>query len=197
MNQVQAFQCEICKHIDTDSNMLQDHESECIREFEYNKKKTNAQDAARAYLDSFRGRVSSVKGLLNLIETESDSIVDSINTLEFYDTDKSAHGICHLQFEKHGFNSSNNLGQMRPTHSSPIGKNQVPQWPRENPEINYSAFEVRISYDIVRKENSVSFINILDFIGGINTGTGGSGGHTDGSYYVTFWMDDFPNGLTD
>lgn len=191
MKAITGFQCDYCNHIILDKNKMIPHESDCRDLFEYEKEKKQKQEEAAIYLDSFRGRVQSVSELLNLVEAEMDDIVDAIGTVRFYGEENQSEAINSFTFKRHGFSSVKNPEPMSMTHSAPIGKKQCPMHPN-SARVEAPAFEVEVFYQY--KTHKGMYFNLLNEIGGINTGSGGSW-NSGKHYYITLWMEDFPLGL--
>jgi hypothetical protein len=191
MKEITGFQCDYCNHILLDKNKMIPHESDCHDLFEYEKEKKQKQKESTIYLDSFRGRVQSVSELLNLIEDEMDDIVKAIGIVRFYGKENQSEAINSFTFKRHGFASVAKPELMSMTHTAPVGKNKCPWYPNEA-KVQAPAFEVEVFYQYLTHKGM--HFNLLNEIGGINTGSGGnwsSGMH----YYITLWMEDFPLGL--
>ena len=197
MKEITAYQCEICDEVLFVENTALSHESDCLAKQEYEEEKSIEQLSSLEYLDSFRGRVNSVNSLLNLIESEMPQIIDAIKITKFYGEDCQIQKTHSYTFSPHGFASANRPKNHCMTHSAPVGKKKHSMYPKGDHE-EPLAFEVEISYEY---DLGGKNFNVLDEIGGVNTGGGGSARSKINSgramhYYTTFWIEDFPNGLT-
>ncbi|WP_210499508.1 hypothetical protein [Vibrio crassostreae] len=193
MKTVTAFQCEICDHFDMDKQQLQEHEQACIEQRDYEIQKKYEQDVAKHYLDSFRLRAKSVRHLLNLIETEMDQIIAAYKVVYMYDVqDKKVSRLSDFTYKHHAFASPSKPAPHPMSHSAPVKYAHLSYEERNNPDSRPEAFELEIIYKV---EQHLAVKNILDAIGGINTGSGGNWHKGSYHYYCTFWLSDFPNGL--
>lgn len=190
MKEIQCFKCEFCDAIEFNKLEMIEHENLCKTNFEKAKIKEQKQLKAKEYLDTFRMKATSLFHLLEMIETEIDDIIKAINVIGFYNKNIEIKKIKDFTVKPHGFASVNNPAEKTMRHSNPIKYNSALYFNKEN--LTDLAFEVEIIYTEYGNGRGV---NILDYIGGINTGSGGNYSGGKMHYYTTFWVADFLHSL--
>lgn len=197
MKTVTAYECSFCDLLSTNKLEVESHEMGCMLSHLYLKNKEKEQSLAREYLDSFRKKSRTLTELFTFIEAEQKQIIEAIKVVKFYRKNVDIAHITEFTYKNYGFSSPDKPDHKRMTHSSPVGKKQVPMHPYPEDAEEPLAFEIEVFYDIQRDRNKKQEnVHILEFIGGINNGSGGSW-HNGYHSYCTFWLEDFPFGLVD
>lgn len=196
MKTIEAYQCSVCDHVSLIKTEMEEHEANCIENQKQMKQNNIDHAKAHIYLDSFRLKSTSPTHFFKMIESDIEKVVEMVKL--FYKTQEQQgvvfnldnSGLCKFtELNSHGFSTFNKRELKTPTHSAPIGCSRVPMHPRS--DIQYFAFELEVVLLPTKKHES--WFNFLEFIPGINIGSGGSGDCDTLHYYCTFWEDDFPN----
>jgi hypothetical protein len=192
MNKIIAYECSFCSLFLKDKFIIEGHETGCKLHSKFQQHKLKEQNIARDYLDTFRKRIRTISQLFELIEDEMNDICKAIGFLEYYRKDMKIRPITNITYKHTGFLSPDNIGDVYTSHSAPIGSQTYIEGKRG--EKYAKGFDIEVFYEHVKKEQIDREVNILDYIAGINTGSGGSwspGRH----YYCTFFIEDFPLGI--
>lgn len=190
MRVVEAYQCEHCYEVMSDRTKMLNHENECLKIKEFNQRKKVAKEEAEEYLNSFRLKALNPEHYFIMLNTEMDKVVSAVqNILHFEENFDKDIRIKNIEILPHGFASQQKPHSHRLSHSAPVGKKALGLG-IDNKEQEL-AFEVEMKFEV--SDPNISFVNWLNLLPGINTGSGGSRGKRGNyHYYLTFWMDDFP-----
>lgn len=195
MKIIEAYQCSVCDHISHVKTEMEEHEANCIEKQKQMKQNSIDHAKAHIYLDSFRLNSTSPAHFFKMIENDIEKVIEMVKL--FYKTQEQQgvvfnldnSGICEfIELNPCGFSTFNKRELKTPTHSAPIGCSTVPMHPSS--DIQHMAFELEVV--ILPAKKYESWFNFLEFIPGINIGSGGSWNDHTLHYYCTFWEDDFP-----
>lgn len=197
MKTLTAYECSFCNLLSKDKTEIETHETGCMLNAAFFENKRKEQQQAVDYLDTFRHKAKTITQLFDMILEEQEQVIEAIKVIRFYRQDKDLKRITNITYCNHGFTTPNKPEPQQMSHSSPVGKKRTSMYPKPQNEEKPLAFDLEVFYDVEKTSNkSQSHECILDFIGGINTGSGGSCGQGY-HYYCTFWVEDFPLGLKD
>tara|TARA_E500000081_G_C6133128_1_gene354976 strand:- start:705 stop:1328 length:624 start_codon:yes stop_codon:yes gene_type:complete len=192
-----AYECSFCNLLSKDKKEVESHETGCMLNSLFLENKLKEQKAARQYLDTFRHKVSTLTQLFDMVLEEQEQVIEAIKVIKFYREDIDIKRISNITYCNHGFTTPNKPEPQPMSHSSPVGKKRTSMYPKPENEEKPLAFDLEVFYDVEKTSKNGQYHEcILDFIGGINTGGGGSYGQGC-HYYCTFWVEDFPLGLKD
>lgn len=197
MKTLTAYECSFCNLLSKDKTEVETHETGCMLNAVFLENKRKEQQQAVDYLDTFRHKAKTITQLFDMILEEQEQVIEAIKVIRFYREDKDLKRITNITYCNHGFTTPNKPEPQPMSHSSPVGKKRTSMYPKPKNEEKPLAFDLEVFYDVEKTSNKgQSHECILDFIGGINTGSGGSCGQGY-HYYCTFWVEDFPLGLKD
>lgn len=197
MKTLTAYECSFCDLLSKNKLEIEAHENGCMLNTLFLENKKREQQKAKQYLDTFRHKAKTITQLFDMILEEQEKIIEAVKVIQFYRKDKDLKRIKNITYCNHGFTTPNKPEHHPMTHSAPVGKKKVQMYPKPENEEKPLAFDLEVFYELEDTNNrNQQHENIIDFIGGINTGSGGSCGKGY-HYYCTFWVEDFPLGLKD